>query len=257
MSNVKRAYSLKLALATLAASIAAGTFWVSQNMQMPHAERWEDGAIAAGLVAVILAVWATRQAPAARPKPATSFQRPDRSTSSTSRRQFVEAAKAGKAEQSEKVQAPEVNPIEAERARLAKAGYSESEISQILVAKETATHSTGPMGSGVPTGFLNNLGAIAHHARSLLPGLLADLGLILNGKISGGARIGAAGRTLVKGVVIAVIAYVGILEFSQLRSMAIKAQAEACEARMKAMIGTMTMAQLLQPNDSLTEGCPK
>ncbi|MGH2173854.1 hypothetical protein ACQ1Z4_14170, partial [Enterococcus faecalis] len=83
--------------------------------------------------------------------------------------------------------------VEAERTRLAGAGYTEAEISQILIAKETGGQAgSGGAGQGVLSGVLSNLTGVAGHVRNFLPGLKAYFGKMLSPRSSFGTRIEAA-----------------------------------------------------------------
>jgi hypothetical protein len=246
---------IKVAAAALAASVAAGAFWASENMQ--HAERWQDGAIAAGAVALMLLWMASKRTPRGRQVAFAALLRGGIDAASKLRSQLVEAAKTQKVEAPAKAATPDVNPLEAERARLLKAGYSESDVSQILIARESAAHATPALGSGVVTGVLNNLGGIAAHAKNILPSLKADLLHLIDGEATGRARIGAAVSLALKAMVIAVLAYVVSLEFIQFKAATERARAEACSARAKAIIDTVPMNQVFEAVEKLTRDCPQ
>jgi hypothetical protein len=246
-ADAPRGYGLKVTFATLSASVAAGAFWASQNPQIARHDLWQDGAIAAGLLALLLTWSATkgtpRRQPEARARHASqpSLVRAGLDAASTLRSQLVEAAKAQATTPPEAKETAKPSALETERARLRKEGFSDSEISEILVARETGASSSGGLGSGVVTGVLNNLGAVTAHARNIIPGLKADLAHLLDGEASAAARLGAAMTLILKAAVIAVLAYVVSLEFSQLQSMAAKTKAEACSARMKMIAETIPM----------------
>jgi hypothetical protein len=124
-------------------------------------------------------------------------------------------------------------PLDAERERLRNAGYTDAEISEILIAREIVKPSSEPMGHGAMTGVANNLSAAAGYARSFVPSIVADITMLRNEAATATARTQAAVYLVMKFVVVFVIAYVVLQEFSQFRSMTARAQAEACSARLK------------------------
>ncbi len=249
-ADAPRGYGLKVALATLSASVAAGAFWASQNPQIARHDLWQDGAIAAGLLALALTATATK-----RPASRASLMRAGLDAASTLRSQLVEAGKAQAATAPEAKETPKPSALEIERARLRKDGFSDPEISQILIARETGAASSAGLGSGVVTGVLNNLGAVAAHARNIIPGLKADLAHLLDGEASAAARLGAAVTLVLKAAVIAVLAYVVSLEFSQLQSMVAKTKAEACSARMSMIANTLSPSEWPEANAQYEKDC--
>jgi hypothetical protein len=134
---------------------------------------------------------------------------------------------------------PAAAPLDAERERLRKAGYTDAEVSQILIAREAASHASEPTGHGVMTGVASNLTAAAGYVRNFVPSIIADFMTLKNQAATPTARGQAAGYLVMKAAVIFVIAYVVWQEFSQLRSVTARAQAEACIARQKLIIDTM------------------
>jgi hypothetical protein len=264
-SDAPRSYGFKVTLATLSASVAAGAFWASQNPQIARHDLWQDGAIAAGLLALLLTRSATNRPPRRSPEPSTrqasrpSLVHAGLDAASTLRSQLVEAGKAQAAKALDAKEAPKPKPnvLEGERDRLRKAGFSDQEISQILVARETAGQPAAVgLGSGLMTGVLNNLSAVSAHARNIIPSLKADLAHLLDGEASAAERLGAAVTLAFKAAVIAVLAYVVSLEFSQLQSAARKAHAEACIARQQAEINFSTMSELASGRrSSLDDEC--
>jgi hypothetical protein len=132
--------------------------------------------------------------------------------------------------------------VEDERERLASAGYSEAEVSQILIAREAKL---GAGSQGAASGVLSNLTAVMGHARNFLPSLRTDFEKMLNPKSSFGARIEAAIAVALKASVVAVLAYIVSLECAQLKASVDRARAEACIARQKNAINFSTMNELL------------
>jgi hypothetical protein len=272
-----RRYGVKVAAATLAASASAGALWASQNPEFAHPEWWQDAAIAAALLAVTLTWMATKRAttrPSDTREPREtrrSFVRPTFDAASTQRSASVESDRTERTTEKPATEAAEkpvppdkpeptdsVSPLEAERARLRKAGYADSEISQILIARETSSQPAAAFGTSPMTGVLNTLHAASTHARNIIPSIKADLTQMLDRRATAAARIGAAVTLALKAAVIGVVAYVASLELSQLQSAARKEYAEACSARIKAMIDTMPMNELLSAatNDKLSKDCP-
>lgn len=133
-------------------------------------------------------------------------------------------------------------PLDAERERLRNAGYTDAEISEILIAREIVKPSSEPTGHGAMTGLASNLSAAAGYVRSFVPSIVADITMLRNEAATATARSQAALYLVMKFVVVFVIAYVVWQEFSQFRSMTARAQAEACSARQKLLIDTQSAA---------------
>lgn len=244
-SDAPRGYGLKLALATTAASIAAGAFWASQNPRIVHPELWQTGGIAAGVFALLLAGMAAKgTGPRARQESRASLVRAGLDAASTLRSQFVEAAKAQTIKTPDAAETPKPSPLESERERLRAAGFSDPEISQILIAKETGQqHGIGGGAPGVMSGVLNNLAAVMSHARNFLPSCKADLAKMLDCASSPLMRIEAAILLVLKCAVVAVLAYIVSMEFTKFKAETDRAKAEACSARMKAIAETLSPSQ--------------
>ncbi len=135
-------------------------------------------------------------------------------------------------------------PLDAERERLRKAGYTDAEVSQILIAREAAAHSSESTGHGVMTGVASNLTAAAGYVRNFIPSIVTDIMTVKNQAATATARSQAAIYLVMKLAVAFVIAYVVRLEFIQLRSITARAQAEACSVRQKVLIDTMPVVPL-------------
>jgi hypothetical protein len=72
----------------------------------------------------------------------------------------------------ERAGTPTPNPLDAERTRLRKEGFTDHQIRQILLAREfAAPQATGGAGQGV-----SNLSAVLSHARGILSSFKTDLG---------------------------------------------------------------------------------
>lgn len=155
--------------------------------------------------------------------------------------------------------------MDAERDALRKAGYTETEVSQILVSRALAgsQQPTSAPGSGVLSGTLSSLVAVASHARFLIPTFRKDITTIFDGAAPASSRAGATASLAVKAVVVAVLGYAGWQEWNQhiISATAIadaevrKRHAEECSARMKAMIDTVPMNKLLDASDLLERDC--
>jgi tetratricopeptide (TPR) repeat protein len=163
---------------------------------------------------------------------------------------------------------PAPSPLDAERARLRKEGFSDAEISQILIARATMTRpqtSTGGGGHGMMTGVLSNLGAVLSHARVLLPTFKTDLAAIFDRATPPIARVQAAVVLVLKTAVVSVLAYAVYQEWQQhivsqteiAQITARKLHAEECSARMKTFADITPMDELLDParTDSIQRDC--
>ena len=233
-----RGYFLTLAAATAAAGVGGFAFWASQNMRIGQPLWWQVGSLAAFLVAGKLTLAATKQQSQMRPQGSLldSFNaKLDAATLALSH--MPESATTAKDE------TPAPNRIEGERERLAKAGFGEAEISQILIARETGAAQGMGGGHGVLSGVLSNLAAVMTHARNFVPGLVVDLARMLNRRVSPVQRMEAAFNLVAKCAVIVVLAYVVDLEFITLKAGAERGRADACNARMKVIAETLPMSQ--------------
>lgn len=254
-SQTSRSYGLRLASATIAASFAGGAFWASQNMKLAHADRLQDGAIVAGALAVALAIMASKRTPRRMPASRASKDAPvsplpaARVAASTLRRQLIEAVQAQAIKTPAAPATPKPSAIETERARLRESGFSDPEISQILIARETGAANKPTFGSGVATGFLNNLDAIVTHVRSLVPNFKSDLARALDQEANVAERAGGAISLALKTAAVVVIGYFVYLEAMQFRAAAYKAWADACIARQQNAVNFSTMDELLSGND--------
>ena len=241
---------------------AAAAFWASQNLQPAQPVLWAGVSLAAALIAAKLGFTATKQwrelnrlhiertALAARhPR---LLQRKTRRGGGGARRDGGRQQRTAGANARQ-----EAGTLRARsRARTAAQGrLHRPGDSQILIARETGAASSAGLGSGVVTGVLNNLGAVAAHARNIIPGLKADLAHLLDGEASAAARLGAAVTLVLKAAVIAVLAYVVSLEFSQLQSMVAKTKAEACSARMSMIANTLSPSEWPEANAQYEKDC--
>lgn len=114
----------------------------------------------------------------------------------------------------------QTNPLAAERERLRKEGYTEAEISQILIARATvqqtpAAGGAGSLGTGAMSGTLANVGAALAYGRSFLPTLRGDLVKMFDSALSPVRRVEATLFLALKIVVIAAIAYAVKQEWQQ------------------------------------------
>ena len=232
-----RGYVLTLAAATAAATVGGFALWASQNMKIGQPLWWQAGSLAAALIAAKLTLAATKQ---------RGQMRPQRSLLDAFNAKLDAAAAAlshrPESETTAKDETPAPNRIESERERLTKAGFSKTEISQILIAKETgAAQGMGGGGHGVLSGVLSNLAAVMTHARNFVPSLLVDLARMLSRRVPPIQRMEAAFNLVAKCAVIVVLAYVVDLEFITLKAGAERGRADACNARMKVIAETLPM----------------
>jgi hypothetical protein len=131
---------------------------------------------------------------------------------------------------------PAASPLDAERARLREAGYTDAEVSQILIARASAaSQQPAAAGQGVMSNALSSLVGVASHARAVIPSFRKDVATMFDGAATASARAGATASLLVKAVVILVLGYAAWQEWNQhiisgteiARQQAIKAKAEA------------------------------
>jgi Cu/Ag efflux protein CusF len=116
----------------------------------------------------------------------------------------------------ERAGTPTPNPLDAERARLRKEGFTDHQIRQILLAREfAAPQATGGASQGVMTGVLSNLSAVLSHARGILPSFKTDLADSFDRAASPPVRVRAAGYLALMAAVIVVLAYAVKQEWQQ------------------------------------------
>jgi hypothetical protein len=112
---------------------------------------------------------------------------------------------------------PAASPLDAERAKLRKDGYTDAEISQILIARASGSsqQSPGAGGQGVLSNVLSSLVAVAAHARGTLFSIRSDVGAMFDSTAPTSVRAGASASLAVKAVVIAVLGYAAWQEWNQ------------------------------------------
>ena len=102
------------------------------------------------------------------------------------------------------------NPLAAERERLRQAGYTETEISQIMVARAVgggAPQSHGLAPQGVLSNVLGSIVAVGGYAASLFTTIPHDVATMLDASSKPSARSGAFVSLLFKAVVIGVLGF--------------------------------------------------
>jgi hypothetical protein len=156
---------------------------------------------------------------------------------------------------------PEATALDAERARLRSAGYTDAEISQILIAR--ASQQSAATGQGALSNILSSILGVASHARALIPTFRKDVATVFDGGATASTRAGATASLAVKTVVILVLGYAAWQEWRQhiisateiAASQSEKARAEACSARIKAIIDTVPMDQVVEATDIVQRDC--
>jgi hypothetical protein len=162
----------------------------------------------------------------------------------------------------ERAGTPTPNPLDAERARLRKEGFTDHQIRQIFLAREfAAPQATGGAGQGVQgvmTGVLSNLSPVLSPARGILR-FKTDLANIFDRAGSPLVRVRAAGYLALMAAVIVVLAYAVKQEWQQhiisaaeiAASQAAKTAAEAeiqkIDAKIKKPTGDTPMAEIKTP----------
>ena len=131
---------------------------------------------------------------------------------------------------------PPASSLDAEREQLRKAGYTDAEVTQILVARAlSASQQPAGAGQGVMSNVLSSIVAVGSHARALIPTFRKDVMTVFDGTASASARAGATASLAVKAVVVLMLGYAAWQEWNQhiisgpeiARQQAIKAKAEA------------------------------
>ncbi|WP_426422561.1 PAN domain-containing protein [Bradyrhizobium genosp. A] len=136
---------------------------------------------------------------------------------------------------------PAASPLDAERAKLRKAGYTDAEISQILIARAVGTpqQPAALAGQGVLSNVTSSLLAIGNYARGTLFSIRDDVAAIFDRTASAPVRAGATASLVVKVVVVAVLGFAAWQEWHQhiifqttiAESQATKTAAEAAVAK--------------------------
>lgn len=129
---------------------------------------------------------------------------------------------------------PEATPLDAEREQLRKAGYTDAEVSQILITR-ASQQPAGAAGQGVMSNVLSSIMAVGSHARAVIPSFRKDVATMFDGAATASARAGATASLIVKAVVILVLGYAAWQEWNQhiisgpeiARQQAIEAKAKA------------------------------
>jgi uncharacterized protein (DUF697 family) len=128
---------------------------------------------------------------------------------------------------------PTASPLDAEREQLRKAGYTDAEVSQILIAR--ASQRPGGTGQGVMSNVLSSIMAVGSHARAVIPSFRKDMTTIFDGAATASARAGATASLIIKAVVILVLGYAAWQEWNQhIVSNPEIARQQAIEAKAKA-----------------------
>ncbi len=238
-SNVK--YVSLLATASVSGFLAGALVWLAEGPTAHNVDLLRIGAAGAGFLAVLLAL------KAAQGDRNPYSARSERREPSPEKRKAVPAETRTEPAKAEATDIPKlVSATERERERLRNSGFREVEISQILVARETNGNAVkSSFGSGVATGFLNNLDAVVTHARHLMPSFKNDLERLFDSRAEMATRVGGAMALTVKMVALIAIGYFVYLEALQLRSVAYKSWAEACIERQKNAINFTPLNKLI------------
>ena len=107
----------------------------------------------------------------------------------------------------------EATSLDAERARLRSAGYTDAEVSQILIA--SASQQPAATGQGALSNVLSSILGVASHARALIPTFRKDVETVFDGAATASARAGAVASLAVKAIVVIVLGYAAWQEWQQ------------------------------------------
>lgn len=161
---------------------------------------------------------------------------------------------------------PSARPLDAERAKLKEQGYSDAEISQILIARAVGGHqpaSAAPTGPGVLSNTISSIVAIAGHARALIPSFRSDFVTLSRQDVSVAARLGATFSLIVKLAVVCVLTYAGWQEWQQhiinqtkIQEAEVgKRKAEECSARAKVIMDTVPLNKVSEAMAVVQRDC--
>jgi hypothetical protein len=147
--------------------------------------------------------------------------------------------------------------LDAERTRLRSAGYTDAEISQILIAR--AAQQPAGASQGALSNVLSSIVAVASHARAIIPNLRKDVATVFDGAATASTRAGAVASLAVKATVVIVLGYAVWQEWGQhilssptiAQYQAIKAKADACLAMTETAGKTMSGAASRKARDAV------
>jgi hypothetical protein len=273
-SELKQSFGLNLVLAMAFAAAAAYAYEFAKMPNVAHANAWQIASIIGQMVTLLLTREALRswkqlralpeeipeqRAPSARargeaapregrlrPRALLDFLYAKIEAAAAAFNRMAESEGGETMQTTAKPKEPAFSRIDAERERLRKAGFTDEEIRQILIARETgAAQGMSGGGHGVLSGVLSNLAAVMTHARNFLPSLVVDLARMLNRRVPPIQRMEAALTLVAKCVVIGMLAYIVSIEFAQLKALSDKARAEACIERQKNAVNFSTMNELM------------
>jgi hypothetical protein len=284
-SELKQSFGLNLVLAMAFAAAAAYAYEFAQMPNVAHANAWQIASIIGQMITLLLTREALRswkqlralpeeipeqRAPSARargeaapregrlrPRALLDFLQAKLDAAAAAFNRMAESEGGETMQTTAKTEAPAFSRIDAERERLRKAGFTDEEIKQILIARETGAAQGMGGGHGVLSGVLSNLAAVMTHARNFLPSLAVDLARMLSRRVPPLQRMEAAFNLVAKCAVIVVLAYVVELEFVTLQANMRRAKAEACETTMKALIDSSPLMELgnASMNKKIDEVC--
>ncbi|WP_426422560.1 hypothetical protein [Bradyrhizobium genosp. A] len=106
-------------------------------------------------------------------------------------------------------------PLEAERTRLRNEGYTEAEVSQILIARVTGQSQPNAGGQGVLSNVISSMVAVGGYARGTLFSIRSDIAAIFDSTAPTPVRAVASASLVVKSIVIAVLGYAAWQEWKQ------------------------------------------
>lgn len=212
-SELKQSFGLNLVLAMAFAAAAAYAYEFAQMPNVAHADAWQIASIIGQMITLLLTREALRswkqlralpeeipeqRAPSARargeaapregrlrPRALLDFLYAKLDAASAAFNRMAESEGGETMQTTAKTEAPAFSRIDAERERLRKAGFTDEEIKQILIARESgAAQGMGGGGHGVLSGVLSNLAAVMTHARNFVPSLVADLARMLKSPLA-------------------------------------------------------------------------
>lgn len=183
-------------------------------------------------IARLLALPPPSKARTPRPEPSPQV-RPGTERQTTAREALRDASQRGSAED--------------ERARLKSQGYSDAEISQILIMRATGNAAArGGFGTGTAAGaFLNNLDAVLAYAKHLVPSFKSDLERMLNAKAQKADRIAGTLSFGLKATALGVLGYFLYIEAIEIKARAYKMWADACIALQTNDVNHMSLNDFL------------
>jgi hypothetical protein len=141
---------------------------------------------------------------------------------------------------------PTPTPLDAERERWRKDGYTDAEISQILINRASGSGSPQPWGAasapGTMTGVLGNASAVLSHAKGTIPVIQSNIANVADPAAPPSARAKSAVVVAFAAVIVAVLGYAVYQEWTiHIINAPLTAAAQRLKAETEAKAATISV----------------